>query len=554
MKKTVFITGALALGISGVCIAQTADKSAAVNARQISNEIRTEATRKNDDPIGHALPLLGSWNPGAYPRALGFDPAYQLSLIDKGHRMMLNFAFPAIPQDAAAGEDAIEQGRTYYEGPLKRAAQLQLPITLIGTQWEQQLTLNQKYFNLPADQNPNVVTPDGKVLKKLSPFGPVSLWREIGEKWTSSPLMKQIQEWYPDPSRVILLSNNEAGRLGWNEVDQDARYVAQYGKGRSDEFKRKLVADAWIERYRALQAGMRDALSKAWQAKVLFVGYDAFGGAAFGRWPGWIDYSLPTPGKIDPDPLMWDGGAPSYYTATYNGLKDFRVMSPQIESMNWIFMQNQALQLNPNFWFGLSVWDGHDDPKEKDLRATYESLGQQYTPARYGGYAQFGLWLLRPRVLREYSGYIAHSWEDTTTATDPWTLTLAADVDHVYQNATLKHFWRKGTLVANTAHEHPYQTAIPEEYKTVNRWFLLDTNLDAPRPWKLDTEIPVFSLALVDGVKGSRRWLVYAESPLQDRQNVEITLPEYGKITVDVSVGGSFYVVDEKTKKIQPVQ
>jgi hypothetical protein len=108
-------------------------------------------------------------------------------------------------------------------------------------------------------------------------------------------------------------------------------------------------------------------------------------------------------------------------------------------------------------------------------------------------------------------------------------------------------------LVPNHAHQHPYQVDIPEEYKNVDRWFLLDTNLDPPRPWKLDTEIPVFSLALVDGEKGNRRWLVYAESPLQDRQNVEITIPDYGKITVNVSVGGSFYLVDEKSKKIQAV-
>jgi hypothetical protein len=459
------------------------------------------------------------------------------------------FAFPNIASNAAD----IEKSRAYYEQPLKRAAALNLPITLIGTQWEQVLYQDKKYFDLPPDQNPNVVTTDGKIRKKLSPFGPVERWREMGAEWASSPLMKQVQQWYPSPPRVILLSNNEAGKLLWQDAETDARYLAKYGKGRSDEFKRKVVADGWIERYRAMQEGMRDALSKSWQSKVLFVGYNAFGGAAFGRWPGWINYSLPTPGRIDPAPLMWDGGTPPYYTATYNGLKDFQVMSPQVEAMNWVFMQKQALQLNPNFWFSFSVWDGYTDVAEKDLRTTYEKLGQKYTPARYGGYAQFGLWLLRPRVLREYSGYTSHGYEDTTTATDPWTLSLAADVDHIYQNETLKYFWRKGKLVPNHAHQHPYQVDIPEEYKNVDRWFLLDTNLDPPRPWKLDTEIPVFSLALVDGEKGNRRWLVYAESPLQDRQNVEIAIPDYGKITVNVSVGGSFYLVDEKSKKIQAV-
>jgi hypothetical protein len=216
-------------------------------------------------------------------------------------------------------------------------------------------------------------------------------------------------------------------------------------------------------------------------------------------------------------------------------------------------MQKQVLQLNPNFQFGFSVWDGHTDVPEKDLRVTYEKLGQKYTPARYGGYAQFGLWLLRPRVMREYSGYTSRGWEDSVTETEPYTLALINDVDRVYQNETLKYFWRKGELVPNRAHQHPYQTAIPDEYKNVDRWFLLDTNLDAPRPWKLDTEIPVYSIAFVDGTKGNRRWLVYAHSPLQDRRSVEITIPDYGKITVDVPVAGAFYTVDEKTKKIAPV-
>jgi len=546
MKKTFILTSALVFGIAVGCTAQTSS-----TPQQTADEIRTEALRKNNDPAGHALPLLASWNTGTYPKARGFDPAYQVGLIEKGHYILPSFAFPNISSDAGgdkgADESAVEKNRGYYEAPLKRAAELNLPITLLSTQWERLLSDDKKYFDLPPDQNPNVVTPDGKIENKVSPFGPVELWREVGTKWASSPLMKQVQQWYPNPPLVVLLSNNEHRKLTWQDVEQDARYLKKYGKGRSDEFKRKVVADGWIERYRALQEGMRDALSKAWQSKVLFVGYNAFGGPAFGRWPGWINYSLPIPGRIDPDPLMWDGGTPSYYTDNWNTSTDFRVMSPQIQSMNWIFMQKQALQLNPNFWFGFSLWDGHDG-KDDDKRLFYQKLGQTYNPTRYAGFAQFGLWLLRPRVMREYRG-----WPESAADMEPWFLALAKDVDHVYQSDTLKYFWRKGELVPNRAHQHPYQTAIPDEYKNVDRWFLLDTNLDAPRPWKLDTEIPVFSLALVTGEKGNRRWLVYAESPLQERQNVEITIPDYGKITVNVPVAGAFYTVDEKTKKIQTV-
>jgi hypothetical protein len=549
MKNLLLLSGALALSITGGCNAQTVPASTkTVDAQQTANEIRTEALRKNNDPSGHALPLLAVWGTGSNPKVRSFDPVYQLGQIETGHHILPGFAFPNISSDAGgdagADENAIEKKRAYYETPLKRAAALKLPITLVSTQWERLLSDDKKYIDLPPDQNPNVVTTDGKIENKVSPFGPVKLWREVGAKWASSPLMKQVQQWYPNPPLVILLSNNEHRKLPWRNVEEDARYLAEYGKGRSNEFKRKVVADGWIERYRAMQEGMRDALSKSWQSKVLFVGYNAFGGAAFGRWPGWIDYSLSTPGRINPYPLMWDGGTPSYYTDNWNPSTDFRVYSPQIESMNWIFMQKQALQLNPNFWFGFSIWDGHNG-KADDKRLYYEKLGQTYTPTRYAGFAQFGLWLLRPRVIREF-----HFLSDGAADMESWFLALADDVDRVYQNDTLKYFWRKGELVPNHAHQHPYQSNIPDEYKNVDRWFLLDTNLDPLRPWKLDTEIPVYSLALVTGEKGNRRWLVYAESPLQDRQNVEITIPDYGKITVDVPVAGAFYVVDEKSQKV----
>ena len=61
----------------------------------------------------------------------------------------------------------------------------------------------------------------------------------------------------------------------------------------------------------------------------------------------------------------------------------------------------------------------------------------------------------------------------------------------------------------------------------------------------LKTNLPVFSIALELGEPGARRWLVYAHSPLKDRRDVEITVPPFGAITVDVPREGAFYVVHE---------
>jgi len=69
-----------------------------------------------------------------------------------------------------------------------------------------------------------------------------------------------------------------------------------------------------------------------------------------------MEYSLTTQGRIDPWPLAWDGGSPSFYNHSWNPAADYTVWSPQIESMNWPFMLDEALKLNPKFWFEISVW------------------------------------------------------------------------------------------------------------------------------------------------------------------------------------------------------
>jgi hypothetical protein len=420
---------------------------------------------------------------------------------------------------------------------------------LIGTQWEVNLSVEDRYLNLPPDQNPNVVAADGKVRREVSPFGPVALWREAGMQWATSPMMKKLQEWYPDPPLLLFISNNEHVKLQWTKVEDDQRYLKLYGRGRDDDFKRKVVGDGWIERYRALQGGLRDGLANArWKERARFLGYDAFGPAHFGRWPGWMEYALYSKGRIDPWPLAWDGGSPSFYVYNWAAVTDYTVFSPQVETMNWVFMQSEALRLNPRFWFEMSVWDGHEPTQENDKRKTYAKSGQRFTPERYGGMAQFGMWLLRPRSVREFRGY-----QDTLEQAEPYFLPIVEGVDRVHRNPTLREFWRNGTLVPNRAGAHPYQAVIPAEYQKVDRWFLLDTSVDPKRPWELGTPLPVFALALSLGDAPQRRWLIYAHAPLGARKSVQVTVPGYQAVAIDVSVGGSFYLVDEKNRRVQAV-
>ena len=55
----------------------------------------------------------------------------------------------------------------------------------------------------------------------------------------------------------------------------------------------------------------------------------------------------------------------------------------------------------------------------------------------------------------------------------------------------------------------------------------------------------MFALARVIGEPGSREWLLYAHAPVKARRGVEITIPGHGKVRVDVTPGGDFYLVRE---------
>jgi hypothetical protein len=508
--------------------------------KSIPDQIRFEATLPNNSPVGHPLPLAAHWNSGQLKN--GFSPEYQMRMIEAGHYLLPWFSLP----------DPYEQQKIsygYYENAIKKAAKLKLPITFISPQWERYLTESPLYFNLPPEKNPNVVDKRGAVLRKVSPFGPVEPWYEIGKKWTENSLAKKLQEWYPDPPLVLFLSNNEHSRLTWRELADSSRYHTKYGSGLDDNSKRKIVGDGWIERYRVLQKGMSEGLAlQQWKRKSVFIGYEAFGNSAFGRWWGWLDYSLYTPGRFEPWPLAWDGASASYYVNNWNSSTDFTVMGPQIESMNWLFMLNESLKMNPDFWFEISTWDGHEPDLANDKRKYYASLGQEFNPQRYEGTVQFGMWLLRPRVVREF-----RNWHVTLPEAESYFLSIVRSVDRVHNDPVLRKFWRKGTLIANNGYRHPYQSSIPVEYKSAERWFLLATDLEPKRPWNLSTEIPVFSIALVIGDKPKREWLVYAHSPKFDRKNVQVTIPGYGRVKVNVTTGGCFYRVAEKSHVVTMV-
>lgn len=499
---------------------------------QAAVDIRREALAEVATE-SHPLPLAGSWEPSTqwakWNGREGLSPEWQMEMIDRGHHLLPWFHIPE------PGVGASQEWVLYFEKPLMRAAELGLPISFIGTQWEDMLK-DPPYLGVSPEENPNVVSVQKEIVRKISPFGKVSYWRDVGGRWASGELMRWVQQLCPDLPLVIFISNNEAARLTWSEAEQDRRYLARYGEGKDANCKRRIFSKAWEERYGALMSGFREGLTaEPWRRNAVFVGYEAFGPRWFGRWSGWKQYSLYVPGRVDPNPLFWGGGSPSYYLEPWSAETDYRVFSPQVAAMNWVFMLEEARASNPRFWFEVSTWDGGARKRE-----FFESIGQDYTPERYGGFVQFGMWLMRPRVVRDYRDY-----GSPRTETLPWITQVIAAVDRVYANPVLTDFWRHSTLVENRSRPHPYNEKVPGEYVSTPRMFLLTTNLDPPQPWTLETELPVFALARVQGEPGARRWLLYCHSPLKNRANIAIQVPGFGPVLVDAPVAGAFYLVQE---------
>ncbi len=484
----------------------------------------------------HPLPLAASWNDGTV--VTGFGPPYQIEQIRQGRYLLPWFDLepPRVgTQVSSAGDRYHAPGDAlYYEPAIRYLALHHLPLSFESTQWESTLRLISRDYSQ--------VDAHGTSLP-LSPFGPVEPWYAAGQAWAQQPTLRTLQQLYPDPPRILFISNNEQPK------QSPAELHAAFATDPAVLARRRAIAEAWIERYHALLRGFRDGLTPAWRERALFIGYDAFVTPAMGRWGGWMEYCLYVPGRTDPWPYAWDGASPSFYVHDWAPDSDYTVWSPEVESMNWVAELEQVRRVNPSFWFELSTWDGQQPGKPTDKRRFYAERGQELTPERYGGMVQFGMWLLRPRALREF-----RNPEDDRIRFGGYFDAILAAVGRVHDNPTLADFWEHGRLLVNPSGQHPYEEALPPELAARPRWFLLDATANPPRPWELMTPLRVFSLVLERGTKPRREWLIYAFSPQNATLETDVQIPDGARERVTAQRGGSFTWVTEFDGKSRPIK
>jgi hypothetical protein len=523
----------------GVCLlvlagsrAVAASGMSPVEARALE-AIRSEALIAPDGPDGRRLPLAASWDIGA--EATGFSPDWQIEALERGQYLLpwFGLSVPRPPAGESSNYPWTTDSPHYYGPAIRYLSEHHLPLSLETTQWEVLLR------GLSADYAHT--GPDGRPLP-LSPFGPVAPWYAVGQAWAHHPTLRRLEQLYPDPPLILFVSNNEQGKLSADELH--AAYRADAGPQLIA--RRRAIGDAWIERYRALERGFRDGLeAPAWRAHAVFIGYDALVTPAMGRWTGWPAYSLYVPGRTEPWPFAWGGASESYYLHDWAPDSDFTVWSPQIEAMNFVPVLAEVYRREPAFWFEISVWDGQRPGQPTDKARFYALHGQQFTAQRYGGLVQFGMWLLRPRAVRAF-----YAEDDRIRFGASFDAVLAA-VARVHEDVTLRAFWRRGQLVANPVGGHPYEEALSRELASRARWFLLDSPANPPRPWQLTTVLRVYALALVQGSRPNREWLIYAFSPLDPTTDVEVAIPDGPRVRVPAAVGGAFSLVSESTAAVR---
>ena len=510
-----------------------ASRTATAAAEATPEERAIAAILRDSNPeiagAAHPLPLAASWSTGLTP--FGFTPAWQVEQIRRGHDLLPWLWMGAPPVEPARNPGyATVFDAIYYGSAIGYLARHRLPLTFDMPPWEILLPRVSAEYAKRTDS--------GGYPRDISPFGPVSPWYAAGRAWARNPSLLQLQRLYPDPPLVLFISDNESSKLTPDDLH------APYGVNAPRQMvaRRRAIGDAWIARYEAMIRGLHDGLeAPAWRAHARFIGYDAFVTPAMGRWGGWGAYSLYVPGRTEPWPYAWDGASVSYYVHNWAPDADDIVWSPEIEAMNYVPVLAEVRRTKPDFWFEISTWDGQEPGQPSDKLLYYAKRGQTYSPERYAGMVQFGMWLLRPRVVREFRG----SSDDERIRFGPYFERIMDAVDRVHRDAVLREFWQHGHLVANAVAGHPYEAALTPELAARRRWFLLDSPANPRRPWQLTTPLAVYALALVRGAAPHREWLVYAFSPRERAAVVSVRIPNGPDIRVQAARAGAFTRIEE---------
>jgi len=277
---------------------------------------------------------------------------------------------------------------------------------------------------------------------------------------------------------VVWLNNNEAGEISLKHVNMSVRFEQAYGTGLSDEEKKRILHEAYDDKYAVLLEEAREVLTEpAWKKNTVFVAYNA--------WPRSVQGRTEQRNRGS----QWkrfDGAMPEFYLndwQIYRGKTDYSYWSPQTEGLRIESAQDAIFALEPDYYFASIVWDGGQPVTRRSsinclATGMYGSGAvQRWDFDRYEGMVQFGLWAMRPRVMREFRWPVSnHDAYDEGAF-----MRVVRSVDRPWEHDVLKEFWRFGKLVKSDAFEPPNKR-VAEELRFYSRVDgLLPVDVNPPR-------------------------------------------------------------------------
>ncbi len=417
----------------------------------------------------------------------------------------------------------------------------------------------------------------------LSPLGGTAPWAAAGNDWANNAVTAHIQSIYPSPGRAFFYHNNEAS---FEVEPQDLATDIRFTQTNNDLNRKVATHYGYADKWNAWFSGFKSRLNAAWQSATGFGAYNPNHTRRFRYLPTWHTAEPLDPSNTNRLTFHWyayDSGVEEVYDNYWEWSSSYPnqckapwlVQSPQSEAMIMLNYAEKAANVNPDYWNELIFNDGEFEsraPTGDKLAKYLEHVGPiSRTPTYFKGWTQYCMWIARPRVVREYRD--AGALILGTAYEDFWNVIMDITC-HVHQDATLRRFWKLGTLVENTAiavgdHPHPYQRDTTTDgswtspWENLPKWYHLKTNLDPVLSVGINgiytlnengenAKWPVYTLAHVIGSAPNREWLVYAHSTgtqgdaNKTLTNVVVTIPNYQNVTLPtVPVEGAFYHIVE---------
>jgi len=378
---------------------------------------------------------------------------------------------------------------------------------------------------------------------------PGTSWYDCGYMFWDNAIADWIQTLHPNPPRVILYNNNEGTKLTSFNIATSQRVIDAYPTVASYTTQQKieLVFDLYEARFNDMWDGMKARMSANWASVIEVVNYSPFNaglGYFYGRYTYAPNYWGWRTGEQAAEHRRCDGFSQQWYNNhSSQALSHYdQVNSPQMHATWWPVQLDFIFSENAEFWLELATWYGNS----QDI--SWSGMN----PSGYQGMCLYGMWMIRPRVLREYqdaTAKITGSVSGFSYGTF-WDNVVAA-IQRIHDNDTLRAFWQDSELLANGVETVPTlfanASALPVDaaFDTTDNWFKLTTSVD-PGAYTADTtKVPVWAIARERGDTPNRQWLIYAFATDTDRTGVTVTVPVYGDIVINIPETGGYWVATE---------